>query len=501
MNRPLFALPPLVRGIAPACLAVTLVVTGCATAKDADGAGKVRQPPDEPWRATRPVAGPPAATPLPTFQKAELKNGMTLIVVEDHALPTIDASLVVRAGASLDGREAGLAHLTWDLVDEGAGPYNAAGLDNAFADIGTRLSSSGGREHGRIDVRFLKQHADKAVELLALVAQRPSFAPLDFDRLKKLHVDALKAKEGDPDTIAWQTLASRIYGADHPYGQPADGTAASVDKLRLASVKRFWADNVGARAAALVLVGDTTLEEARPLVEKHFGKWRGGGKASKPPPPPRPRTGLQIVVVDFPGAPQTAIRVGRALLAAGDPDEPATVVLNQVLGGMFSSRLNLKLREEKQWTYGAFSSFEPRLAPGPFLLGADVQTPNTVDAVVEFLAQLDALKAGGATEAELALGRAAYVKSLPSWFALPPQQVSVAAALFTLSLPLEHHATLLDAVNAVTAEQVKAAADRAIVRDDLVVVLVGDRAAIEPGLADKNLAPVTYLNRDGTPAK
>jgi predicted Zn-dependent peptidase len=489
------------RGALGALLAAVLVVVGCATAKDAGGSGGRREPPDEPWRATRPAAAAPALTPLPTFQKAELKNGMTLIVFEDHSLPTIDASFVVRAGASLDGREAGLAQLTWDLVDEGAGSLNAAGLDNAFADIGTQVSSTGGRERGTIDVRFLKQHADKAIELLALVVQKPTFSQADFDRLKKLHVDGLKAKEGDPDTLAWQALAARVYGADHPYGQPADGTAATVDKLRLTSVKRFWSDYVGAKSAALVLVGDTTLEDARALAEKHFGKWRGGTKTVKAPAAPKPRAGLQVVVVDFPGAPQTTIRCGRALMAAGDADEPAMIVMNQVLGGMFSSRLNLKLREEKQWTYGAFSSFDPRLAPGPFFLGADVQTPNTVDAVVEIVAQLDAMKAGGVTDAELGLGRAAYAKSLPSLFALPPQQVAVAADLFTLGLPLEHHEKLVEAVNAVTVDQVKAAAERAIVRDDLVVVLVGDRATIEPALKDKNLGAITFLNKDGTPAK
>jgi predicted Zn-dependent peptidase len=440
-------------------------------------------------------------TPLPAFQKAELKNGLTLIVVEEHALPTIDASLVVRAGAALDGREAGLAHLTWELLDEGAGPYNAAGLDNGFADIGSELSTAGGRESGSVDVRFLKQHADKALELLALVVQKPSFAPGDFERIKKLHVASLKAKEGDPDTLAWQALAARVYGAEHPYGQAFDGTVASVDKLKVAAVKRFWADYVGPKSAALVLVGDITLEEARALAEKHFGRWRGTPKATRAPPPPRPRTGVQVIVIDFPGAPQTLIRVGRAVLGAGDPDEPSLIVMNQVLGGMFSSRLNLKLREEKQWTYGAFSSLEPRLGLGPFLVGADVQTPNTVDALVEILAQLDALRTGGITEAELALGRAAYSKSLPALFALPPQQIGVAGDLFSRGLPLDHHAKIIEGVNATTTEQVKAAAERAIVKDDLVVVLVGDRATFDAALQERNLGSITYLNKDGSPSR
>jgi zinc protease len=195
------------------------------------------------------------------------------------------------------------------------------------------------------------------------------------------------------------------------------------------------------------------------------------------------------------------IRFGRALLPAGDPDEPAMVLLNQVLGGMFSSRLNLKLREEKQWTYGAFSSIDTRLGAGPFVVGADVQTPNTIDAVAEILAQIDALKTGGPSAEELALARTSYVKTLPGLFALPPQQVGVASELFALGLPLDHHAALVAAVGAATPEAVKAAGERALVKEDFVVVLVGDRATIEAGLKDKDLGAVTFLNKDLTPAK
>jgi zinc protease len=197
---------------------------------------------------------------------------------------------------------------------------------------------------------------------------------------------------------------------------------------------------------------------------------------------------------------QTQIRVARPLLAVGDPDEPAMTVMNQILGGMFTSRLNLKLREEKQWTYGAFSQFDARTGPGPFVLGADVQTPSTGDALKEIFDQLDTLKTGGVTEAELALGKQNFVKSIPGLFSLPPLQVDVATDLFALGLPLDHYSTQLTAINAVTVEAVNKAAQRAIVKEDFVVVLVGDRAAIEAGLKDKNLGEVVFLTKDGTPA-
>ncbi|HEY1097832.1 MAG TPA: insulinase family protein, partial [Myxococcota bacterium] len=256
------------------------------------------------------------------------------------------------------------------------------------------------------------------------------------------------------------------------------------------------------KAAALVLVGDLSLDDAKALAEKQLGKWRGGpAKPPKAPAAPKAKKATKILVVDFPGAPQTIIRLARPLLAANDPEQPQVIVMNQVLGGMFTSRLNLKLREEKQWSYGAFSYVDGRLGPGPFLIGTDVQTDKTGDALVEIFAQLDTLKTGGITAEELALAQANYTRSLPGLFALPPLQASVAGSLFALGLPMDHYATLSTAVTAVTAEGAKAAAERAIVKDDFVVVLVGDRAKIEEGLKDKNLGEVVVVGKDGVVAK
>ncbi len=482
-------------------LALVAAVAGCATSKDARGGDDVRTAPQEPWRAARPTPGPAPELKLPTFQKAELKNGMVVILVEDHALPTIHAAVVVKAGAVNDGKEAGLASLAYDVLDEGAGSLNAAGLANAFADIGSDVEASAGQESGAVEADFLKKYVDKGLELLALVVQKPTFATADFERVKKLHIDALKAKEGDPDSVSLQVMFAEVFGADHAYGRPYDGNASTVEKLKQAAAKKFWADFAGPKSAALVLAGDLTLDEAKILAEKHFGKWKGGGKTQKAPASPKAKTAVKIYVIDFAGAPQTQIRVARPLVAVGDPDEPALTVMNQILGGMFSSRLNLKLREEKQWTYGAFSTFEPRTGAGPFVLGADVQTPSTGDALKEIFDQLDTLKTGGVTEAELALGKQNFVKSIPGLFSLPPLQVDVATELFALGLPLDHYVGQLAAVNAVTVDAVNKAAQRAIVKEDFVVVLVGDRTAIESGLKDKNLGELMFLNKDGTPTK
>lgn len=488
--------------------AIAVVVGGgavfanaCATTRQNDER-RERVAANEAWRETRPAAAASPPVAFPNYQRFDLKNGLPVVLVEEHGLPAVYVTVAVRAGTAMDGREPGLANLTWDLVDEGMGDLPAAGVANAFGDIGTTVDVGAARDWGSASIQVQRSDLERGLELLSQMMRSPAFNAADVERLKKLHLASLQGKQGDPDTLASQLLAAEVYGADHAYGHPGDGTPASVEKLKQSAVKRFWSEHAGPKNAALVVIGDVTADDARALAEKHFGKWKGGpAKAPKPPVAPKPRKGTRILVVDFPGAPQTMIRVGRALMSATDPELPQAIVMNQVLGGMFTSRLNLKLREEKGWTYGAGSSVDARSGPGPLLISTDVQTDKTGEALVELFVQLEMLKTGGVTDEELALGRANFVRSLPGLFAVGPLQAAQAVETFALGLPADHHQKLAAAVDAVTADQVKAAAARAIEIDDLVVLLVGDRDAITAGLEGKGLGEIVFMNRDGTPAK
>lgn len=481
--------------------------TACSTTRSAE-AGPRREPPHEPWRDARPAAGPPAALALPVFQKAELKNGLTVFVVEEHSLPMVEAAVVLRAGtASETSKEAGLAALTFAMLDEGAGGMNHLALANAFGDLGARLEAGVTSEVGSVRVPLLKRHVDRGLELLATVVRRPAFAPADFTRVRAQLVGELRAREGQPAAIAAAIGDALVFGADHPYGHDPQGTLTSLEKLTAARVKRFWAEHAGPKSAALVLTGDITLDEAKALAEKHFGKWSGGSRTPKAPADPPPRTALRLALVDVPGASLTAVRLSRAVMARGDPDEAALLVLNDILAGSFSSRLNLKLREEKQWTYGAHSVADRRRGKGPWVVTAEVETPHTVEAVNEVLWQLDAVRTGGATADEIARAKEGFVKSLPGTLGLPKLQVDAAAVLFAYDLPVDYHAQLADAVNDVTADDVKAVAESVLVRDDFVIVLVGDKAVVEPKLQDlskltelkeKGLGEVLVFRRDGS---
>ena len=478
-------------------LAVVILLVAACTTSSKNTRPDQRTPPDEPWRATRPPAGPLADFKLPVFQKAELKNGLTLYVVEEHGLPMITAGVVVRAGSAAEGpKEAGLAGLAWDLLDEGAGTMNAAALANEFGKLGSRVTTTSEREYGVVLVELLKKNTDPGIDLLATIVKKPTFAQADFDRVRAQRMAQLKEREGEPDAIAESVLEAQEYGVEHPYGHDEQGTTASLEKINRARVQKFWLDNAGPKNAALVIAGDITLDDAKALAEKHFGKWAGLAHAPKAPADPKPRAGLKVALVDVPGAPQSVIRAGRAAMARGDPDEGAMIVFNEILGGSFSSRLNLKLREEKQWTYGAASGVDMRLGKGPFGVMTDVQAPNTVDAVSEILAQFETMKTGGVTPDEVARAKDGYVKSLPSVLGLPTSQVFAAASLFTYNLGNDYWDRRIEAVKAVKPEDVKRMAEKVLVKDDMVVVVVGDKATVEPKL--KALGEVDYFNRDGT---
>jgi zinc protease len=492
--------PKTLAALALSMLAATFVASACKTTEEKGQSAARREPPSEPWRMDRPIAGEPPEMKLPVFHKTTLKSGLTLIVVEDKSLPLLRASVVVRAGSADEtAKEAGLAHLAFDLVDEGAGTYNRAALATAFADIGAEVQTGAGAESGSVSVRLLKKHADAGLELLSLVVAKPTFANDDVERIKKLHIAQLQSSAGDPRQVASTTLAREAYGADHPYGHDDNGTAQTLQSLTAARVKKFWADKAGPKNAALVLVGDVSVDEAKALGEKHFAKWKGTGKQAPAPKAPKARTATRIVIVDFPGAPQTVVRVARPFMVKGDPDEAAAILFNQVLGGMFSSRLNLKLREEKQWTYGAGSFVNAQRGPGLFGAGSNIQTPHTAEAVKEIVNQLDVLKTGGITDEELQLAKDNHIKSLPGIFGINAVLPGVASELFVYGLPVDHYSTELQKVQAVTGEDVKRVAERAIQQSELVIVLVGDRAQIEAGVKELGIGDVVVLDKDGKP--
>lgn len=464
---------------------------------------KPRVPPNEPWRSERPAPGEAPEVKPPAFQKTTLKNGLTVIVAEEPALPIVEVAVVMRGGSLTESaREAGLASITYDMLDEGAGDMDALALADAIAALGTSASVYSSRESGGLSMQLLKRNLDDGVGLLSLMVQKPRFDNADFERVKARHLSGLKSKSGDPRAVASDVFALTMYGDQHVYGWPSSGTEQTMAKLNARRAKKFWADTTGPKAAAIVFTGDITLDEATKLAEEHFGKWRGRAQAPKAPKDPKALGKTTLRLVDFPGSPQTVVVLGRPLVKKGDPDEAALLVFNQLLGGMFTSRLNLNLREAKGWTYGAWSVVDPRAGLGPFQAGAGVKTEHTADAVAEFFKEFEALRSAGVkSDEELSSAKANYVKSLPGRFETLGDLSSAASTLFMYDLPMDYYTALPDRITAVTAEDVKRVAERALVKDDMALILVGDKAAIEEGIKGLSLGDLVIVDTHGQPVK
>lgn len=491
------------RSVVAKTVSLTLLILSalgaCATQQKTDSpkARAERTPPVEPWRDARPAAGAPADPVLPTFQRAQLKNGLTVIVAEEHALPIVDMRVVVLAGSVVETpAEAGLAALTFDLLDEGAGEYNALSLADAFAKLGTEVGISSGVESGTLSLSVLKRNADEGLGLLSTLVQKPTFGADDFERVKEQRLSQLKQRVGNPGVVSSDVFYRGAYGMQHPYGKPSVGTLSSLQGLSHKRVKKFWTDFAGPANTAVVFAGDVTLDEATALAQQHFGMWRGKAKRPKVPVDP-PATKLSIQLVDFPGAPQTIVRIGRPLLKKGDPDEASILMMNQILGGMFSSRLNMKLREEKRWTYGASSSAQAMRAKGPLMAGAGIERQHTAAALNEFFAEFAKMSETPVSEEELGKAKDNYIKSLPGLFETVGATAGAASGLFVYDLPLDYYATRPEVIAGVTTSDVQAAAVRALVKDEMVIVLTGDAASIEEEVRALDLAEVKRVSATG----
>ncbi|HEY4222642.1 MAG TPA: pitrilysin family protein [Myxococcota bacterium] len=458
-----------------------VALAACTTASKNDKGDGHRVGADELWRSARPPAGAPLDGKVPVFDKAELKNGMSLLVLPVPGSLAVSARVVVRAGTAADGKEPGLAALTWDLLDEGADKLSGPQLADELEKLGTALTIDVQRDTATVGVDVVKRNADAALEILAGVIKKPAFAQADFDRVRAEALTDIKVREADPRAEADDLFDALALGE-------RDETATSLDKISRERVRRFWAESVGPKSAALVLVGDVTVDEAKALAEKHFGKWPAlFWKAPKPAAEPKARTALTIAIADVAGAPLSSLRIGHGVLGPSDPDEAAVLVVERVL----AMRLTAKLRDEKAWTSAVDTSVVARPGKGPLLVATDVLAANTVDAAQEILAQLELLRTSGVTEDELNRARDGLVKGAPGVLADPARAAAAAASLFDNGAAGDAEQKRVDALKSLKIDDVKKAAERALAKEDLVLVVAGDKASVLPKL--KALGEVTEV--------
>lgn len=447
-----------------------------------------------PDRSRPPAPGPPAKLDVPPIETRALSNGVPVWIVQRHEVPLVQVALVVLAGASTDPvGKFGLASMTAAMLDEGAGARSSLEIADAVDYLGASLGTSSSYDASGVALGIPVARLADALPIMADVALRPTFPERELARLTRERLTALLQARDNPAAVASESFPRLLFGGDARYGISEVGTPASIASLSVADLRAFHQARYRPDRATLLVVGDVQPDAVLPLLETSFGQWTGSGTASAAPTTAAARPGSRrVVIVDKPGAAQSEIRIGTIGVARSTEDYFPIVVLNTILGGSFTSRLNQNLREEHGYAYGAGSSFVMRKAPGPFVAGAAVQTDKTAEALTEFFKELNGiLQPIPPDELEKAQNLLTY--SLPGDFETNSDLMARLQTLLLYDLPKDYYDTYVDRLRAVTSADLQRVARKYIDPARLLVVVVGDRKTIEPGVQALTLGPVSAM--------
>lgn len=456
---------------------------------------------DQPWRKQQPKPSRALALSLPAGKRFTLANGLTLVHVAKPGLPLVSAALVLRAGQMANPSDRpGLAGFTAAMLQQGTQTRSAQQLADQLANLGASLQASAGREDTRIELSSLKTHFEQGLTLLADVALNPAFSPAEVERQRASRLAALAQARADAPAVASVVANRAVQGESHPLALPALGNEASIKATDSAALSAFWQARYRPDQAALVVAGDITETELRTLAERLFGGWqRPAAAAAALAPPPVHSTAARVVLVDKPGAPQTALAVVSAGPRAAHPEAASIKVMNAALGGLFTSRINTQLREVKGYTYGVQSAYAMGRDSGQFGIYGSVRTDVTGPALADMFTEIEGLRAKPMGTAELSRVRNAQLLSLPGLFDTNRVVVSSYASDWALGLPQDHIVKLPGQYAAVTAASAFKAAQQQLKPAELIVVAVGDKAKVLPQLEALGRKPLELRDDEGRP--
>ena len=453
---------------------------------------------DAPWRNTPPVAARsrPLTVRVPTSFR--LANGLTVLLNERPGLPVVSASLVIKTGSGANpAGKPGLANFTAAMLAEGTTTRTSPEIADEAARLGGTLRTASSVDSMQVSTTSLTRTFPQFLALLADVVRHPGFPAEEVERQRANRLAQLVQQRDNANQISSALTAAALYGASHPYGYTELGTEASNKSMSGADMRAFWGQNFVPNNAALVVSGRISAAELRPLAEKAFGDWQRGTPATVQTAA-ADTTHAKIVLVDRPGASQSQLRGVAMAAPRATPEYEAMRVANDVFGGLFSSRVNLNLRETHGYTYGANSQFVFRRSPGYFVVATGVRTDVTAPALSEITKELARIHDGGVTADELTLAKDSIVRSLPADFETSASVTNTTSNLFLYDLPLTYYTTAQARFSAVTAAQVAAATRKHFAPEKMLYIVVGDRAKIVTQLEKLNLGLVEIWTPDAT---
>ncbi len=441
-----------------------------------------------------PTLGAAPALRVPAITTRQLPNGLKIVIVEQHELPLADVLLQIRSGGEADPPgHSGTAALTAALLTEGTTTRSALEIADQAAFLGVRVGAGSGWEQSTVSLHAPTAQLDSAMALFADVAMRPAFPTADLERVRKVRLTALQQIRDRGPAIADRAYATALYGEQHPYGRPLTGTESSIATISRGDLKSFYDTHYAPNNATLLVVGDVKPDDVERRAQALFGAWaRRDVPAPTTAPVTRPNA-TTLVLIDKPGAAQSSFRLGGIGVPRSTQDYFALQVLNTILGGSFSSRLNQNLRETKGYTYGANSGFAMRRQAGPFTASAEIVSAKSDSALIEFLKELRAIRDTVPSD-ELAKAKRYLQLSLPEDFETTGSIAGQFLPLITYGIPLDFYNSAVQSIGAVSQADVQRVARQYVDPDKLTLVIVGDRKSIEPGL--RALRPGEIIIRD-----
>ena len=453
--------------------------------------------------ASAPNLGPAPRLVLPSPTETTLPNGLTVKLVGMHEVPVVQAVLSIEGGARLDGELAGLATFVGGMLDEGAGDRDAFELAAQVEYLGASLGTGAGWDATTISLRAPKRTIGEAMALMGDVVLRPRFATEDVERQRDLRIASILQSRDQPGAVASNVFGYTVYPVAHPYHRPIGGDSISTVQLDSATVRSFWSRAADPRQATLVIAGDLTLDEARALATSALGDWRApsataaGAGAGAPNATQPPSLATRVFLVDKPEAAQSVLMIGAPGVTRSSPDYAAITLMNTILGGSFSARLNDILREQKGFTYGARSNYSWRPLPGPFVASASVRTDVTDSSLAIFFEEFRRIRSEPVTQQELDRAKSYVSLGALGDFETTGQVAGQLASLEMLGLTLADIPRELDQVRALGAADVQRAAEQYLDPSHLTIVVVGDVKNIRAGVEALGLGPVMLLDHEG----
>ena len=447
--------------------------------------------------AKLPKGGPDPKFSLPPIEKIKLSNGMDLWMVEHRELPIVSMNMVFRTGSSNEpDNKVGVADFTSNLLDDGTATRSAADIANQLQSIGANMGSNSGWDSTTVSIQTLTKNLDSAIDIYADVVQNPAFPATELESLRRRSLLGLRQMRSNPNAISNIVYNKVLYGS-HPYGR--SNSEATINAITRDDLVAYYGSTYRPNNATLIVVGSFDKAALKSKLERAFGGWKSGDVSARSLGAPKALDKAGIYLVDRPNSAQSVVSIGQVGVDRMNPDYFAISVMNRILGGGFTSRINMNLREDKGYTYGARSSFTFRRGAGPFSAGGDIQTAVTKEAIAEFMKELNGIRGDiPITQKELDYNKQGLIRQYPSGFETVGAISGQLSNLVVYGLPDSYFNDYIAKINAVTVADVNRVAKQYLDPSKMAIVIVGDRKVIEPGLKDLGYS-ITILDTEGKP--